>query len=155
MTPRKIRGPAERMRGYARVREARCPQTTADRLRELAGDEIVPVRLYTAHNFTAPPDVLLRLASDEEIHVRWAVLLNPAADEATLRSLAEWERATKADRPGWPPAFVRGLAVHHPGAPAALHAELLAERVCGCPRKCDTREVWQRRLARVRAAGWR
>ncbi|MFF3213216.1 hypothetical protein ACFYYB_21395 [Streptomyces sp. NPDC002886] len=33
MTPRKIRGAAERMRGYARVKEARSLRTAAERPR--------------------------------------------------------------------------------------------------------------------------
>ncbi|MFE9559810.1 hypothetical protein ACFYM0_01690 [Streptomyces sp. NPDC006487] len=160
MTPRRLRTPAERMLGYARVKEARDRRTTADRLRELASDEITPVRLYTAMNFATPPDALLRLSRDEEYHLRWCVLLNPAADEAVLRSMVVQERVEAANLRGGPPAyfvggfFVRGHAVHHPGASAALRAELLAEGVCGCPGKCDNQQVWQTRMARVRAAGW-
>lgn len=162
MTPRKIRTPAERMLGYARVKEARDPRTPADRLRELASDEITPVRLYTAINFATPPDALLRLSRDEERPVRWCVLLNPAADDAVLRSMADRERAqAPGPREGstyFPGGFsVRGYAVHHPGASGALRAELFAEGACGCPGECDKWQMWQTRMAqvaRVRTAGW-
>ncbi|WP_327308286.1 hypothetical protein OG730_36570 [Streptomyces sp. NBC_01298] len=154
MTPRKIRGPAERMLGYARVKEARDPGVTAERLREFAGDDIVPVRLYTAQSLAAPSDVLLLLARDEEACVRSSVLLNPAADEPVLRAMAEAERAASPRRFWRRPDFsVRRLVVHHPGATPALRAELLAEGACGCPRKCDARETWEFRMARWGKAG--
>lgn len=146
------------MLGYARVKEARDRRTPADRLRELASDEISPVRLYTAMNFATPPDVLLRLSCDEEHHIRWCVLLNPSADEAVLRSMADRERADAVKLRGRSTYFlggffVRGHAVHHPGASEALRAELLAEGACGCPRRCDNLETWQARMTRVRANG--
>lgn len=116
MTPRKIRGAAERMRGYACVQEARDPGVAAERLREFAGDDIMPVRLYTAQSLAAPSDVLLRLARDEEACVRSSVLLNPAADDPVLRALAEAERAASPRRFWRRPDFsVRRLVVHHPG----------------------------------------
>ncbi|MFE4258563.1 hypothetical protein [Streptomyces sp. NPDC056883] len=160
MTPRRLRSPAERMLGYARVKEARDPLTPADRLRELASDEITPVRLYTAMNFSTPPDALLRLSHDEDDHLRRCLLLNPAADDAVLRSMVDRERAEAVSMRGRATSFlggfyVRGLAVHHPGASGALRAELLAEGACGCPGTCDNRELWQARTARVRTAGWR
>ncbi|MFB6521261.1 hypothetical protein [Streptomyces sp. NPDC056401] len=160
MTPRKIRTPAERMLGYARVKEARDRRTPADRLRELASDEITPVRLYTAMNFATPPDALLRLSQDEDSYLRWCVVLNPSADEAVLRSMVDRERAEARSMRGRATYFlggfyVRGHAVHHPGASGALRAELFAEGACGCPGKCDNWEMWQGRMARVRAEGWR
>lgn len=142
MTPRKIRGPAERMLGYARVKKARDPEVTGDRLRELAGDEIMPVRLYTARSHAAPPDVLLRPACDEDDSVRWCVQLNPVADDAVLRFLVERKRTAEAARCR-PPAFsVRRYVVHHPGASPDLRDELLAEGACGCPGFC-TLEAWR------------
>lgn len=50
---------------------------------------------------------------------------------------------------------MRRLVVHHPGASAALRAELLAEGACGCPRKCDALETWEFRMEWLRKAGLR
>ncbi|MDX3536497.1 hypothetical protein PV721_19360 [Streptomyces sp. MB09-01] len=156
MTSRKVRSPVERMLGYARVKEARDPNVSAERLHELAADDIIPVRLYTAPSFAAPPAVLLRLASDEEESVRWCVLLNPEADEPVLRRLAERERAESAGHPAAPRFAVRSLIVHHPNASSALHAELLAEGACGCgcgcPAYCGL-DVWRALISRWREAG--
>ncbi|MFJ3728002.1 hypothetical protein ACIPYQ_36270 [Streptomyces sp. NPDC090045] len=151
MTSRKVRGPAERMLGYARVKEARDPDVSAERLRELAADDIIPVRLYTARSYAAPPDVLLRLASDEEGSVRWCVLLNPVADDPVLRLLAARERAESAGRPT-PYLSVRGIIVHHPNASPALHGELLAEGACACPAYCSL-DLWRTLIRRWREAG--
>lgn len=138
------------MLGYARVKEARDPGVSAERLRELAGDDIVPVRLYTARSFAAPPDVLLRLASDEEGGVRWCVLLNVVADEPVLRLFADRERAESAGRPGTPSFSIRRMVVHHPNASPALYGELLAEGACGCPGYCSP-PAWRTLISRYAA----
>jgi hypothetical protein len=71
---RPIRTRAERMLGCRRVCEARDPATTSHRLRELAGDDIRPVRYWVAVNVHTPRDALERLARDEaETKIDWSV----------------------------------------------------------------------------------
>lgn len=135
------------MLGYARVKEARSPDVTEVRLRELAGDEIFPVRLYTALSPLAPPDVLLRLARDDEDYIQSCVLLNVRTDDAALRILAERERAAAGRRARAGIHSRRGMIVHHPNASEALRAELVRQGACACPRECSV-GLWQERIRR-------
>ena len=139
---RPIRSPTERRLGYLRVLEARSATTTTERLRTLAGDEIRPVRLWTARNWNTPPDALDALARDTDSTVRWNALLNPRTTAHTLDWIALRE-ATEA------PAglFIeRGHIVHHPNTPADLRRDLLAAGACRtCPdHPCTGFEVYRR-----------
>jgi hypothetical protein len=132
MVQRIVRGRVDRLLGYQRVLDARRVEASADRLRELASDEIRPVRLWTARNRLAPPDALDRLARDEDSSVRWNALLNPHLPDAALRWLAEHEMREAGTR--W--FIYRERIVHHPNTSDALRAELLAVGACSCPRPC-------------------
>jgi hypothetical protein len=62
--PAPPRSAAERLAGYLRVKEARDPNTSVDRLRELAGDPLVPVRVFVARNSRTPEDVVTQILND-------------------------------------------------------------------------------------------
>ncbi|MER7277784.1 hypothetical protein ABT369_25415 [Dactylosporangium sp. NPDC000244] len=60
---RPIRSQSERMPGYQRALEARSPTTSSARLRELATDDVRPVRVLVARNFNTPRETLEQLAT--------------------------------------------------------------------------------------------
>jgi hypothetical protein len=130
---RPIRTRAERMLGYRRVCEARDPATTPDRLRELAGDDIRPVRYRVAVNVHTPRDALERLARDEDDHVRGCVIHNLNFPDMVMR----W----RASGGQMPPAARLSLflhkVMHHPRVPEALRADARAAGHCpdSCPRR--------------------
>jgi hypothetical protein len=127
---RRIRTPAEHWFGYLRVLEARSSDTSIDRLRVLATDNIRPVRVWTARNPNTPADALSALAQDEDLTVSWNALLHPRTAPQALQILADQEAATAP--PGW--FIVRGLVVHHPNTNASPRRELLAAGACRiCP----------------------
>lgn len=92
MTSRTVRSRAEQLAAYERVREARSLDVTPERLGELALDDVLPVRLWTARSRVATPGVLAVLAADEDGTVRWNVMLSLRSDDAVLRALAQRER---------------------------------------------------------------
>lgn len=108
MAGRDVRGAHERWLGFLRVLEARDPSTPHDRLRDLAGDMIRPVRLWTAR-------------TDPDETVKWNVLLNRSTPPEALRVMADEEAASAPA--GW--FIVRHKVVHHPGTSAELRAQLL------------------------------
>jgi hypothetical protein len=120
------------MLAYRRVLEARDLNTSADRLRALAADEVRPVRLWVARNPLTPPDALGALARDEDSSVRWNALLHPETPDDALRWLSEREAARSGTK--W--FLVRQLVVHHPNASAELRADLAAIGACVCPQPC-------------------
>jgi hypothetical protein len=118
---------AERMRGYARVLEARADQTSPDRLAQLATDEIRAVRVWSARNRRCPANALDLLAHDDDDYVTWNVLSNPCLPESRLRFLAEEEAAldyarNRPDRRPW--TVVRSSVLRHPNAGRQLRREL-------------------------------
>jgi hypothetical protein len=120
---RQIRSQRERLAGYRRVLEARSSDVTEARLRELAYDEIRPVRLWTARSRRCPGDALVALADDEDGSVRWCALHNAAMPEAGLRYLCE--REAEGDRSGSTPFFgVRKRVLAHPNTPTELAEQL-------------------------------
>ncbi|MEU7872083.1 hypothetical protein [Dactylosporangium sp. NPDC049140] len=129
---RPIRTRAERKLGYLRVCEARDPATTPDRLRELAGDEIRPVRYWAAVNVHTPRDALERLARDEDDHVRACAIHNLHFPEMVMRWQANGGQISPAERLS---VFLHQV-VHHPRVPGALRAEVRAAGHCpdSCPR---------------------
>ena len=133
VTGRIVRSRAERILAYRRVLEARSAETSTDRLRALALDEVRPVRLWVARNPHTPPDALGHLARDEDSSVRWNVLLHPETPDTALRWLSERE----ADSYGTKTFIDRRLIVHHPNASKALRAELVAIGAFECPRPCS------------------
>jgi hypothetical protein len=130
---RSVRSQAERLAGYRRVLEARSPDVTEQRLRELAHDEIRPVRLWTARSSRCPGDALVALAHDEDSTVRWNALHNAAMPAAGLRYLCEWE--AERDREGRIPFFiVRARVLAHPNTPTQLAEQLRELGVVAEPR---------------------
>jgi hypothetical protein len=120
---RSIRSEAERIGGYHRVLEARSPDVTGGRLRELAHDDIRPVRLWTARSRRCPGDALVALAHDEDSSVSWNALHNAAMPEAGLRYLCELE--AERDRQDRTPSFiVRARVLAHPNTPPQLAKQL-------------------------------
>jgi hypothetical protein len=138
VSERIVRPYSERMAGYRRVLEARS-RTTPARLRELAGDEIRPVRLWTARNIWTPADALDLLADDPDDSVVWNVLLNRQTPARTLERLSRREAAKFGDR-----YFIdRERIAHHPLAPEALREALLLAGACkGCSRYCQGWRVY-------------
>lgn len=133
-----MRSYAERTQGYRRVLEARASDTSPERLRLLAADEVRPVRLWVARNRNTPPDALDVLSRDEDPAVRWNVLLNPHLPEPSLERMAELEAADSKSN------IVRNRVVHHPNATATLRARLLEAGACTrCPDWCDGWLVYQ------------
>ena len=126
------------MLAYLRVLEARNPETSAERLRTLAGDEVRPVRLWVARNPHTPPDVLDALIRDEDSSVLWNALLHPKTPDAALRWLSERETASDGRRH----FLYRQKVVHHPNASIKLRAELIAMGACACPQWCGGRRVY-------------
>jgi hypothetical protein len=120
---RSIRSQPERIAGYRRVLEARSPDVPEQRLRELAHDEIRPVRLWTARSNRCPGDALVALAHDEDPNVSWSALHNAAMPEAGLRYLCE--REAERDRKDRTPSFiVRARVLAHPNTPPQLAEQL-------------------------------
>lgn len=111
------------MAGYRRVQEARSPEVSAARMSELAGDEIRPVRLWVARSRRCPPDVLARLAQDEDRTVRWNALLNGSLPEAGLRHLSNLE-AQETQNCHTPWFFIRSRVLAHPNVSRELADEL-------------------------------
>ncbi|MBR7833800.1 hypothetical protein KDL01_11020 [Actinospica durhamensis] len=136
-----VRTRAERLSGYRRVLEARSPQTSVDRLRVLATDEVRPVRLWTARNPATPADALDRLARDCDASVRWNALVNPLLPDEALSWMAEREEGEHGSR--W--FHERSLIVHHPNASEGLRAELIAAGACRCPEWCSGRSTFAAR----------
>jgi hypothetical protein len=133
---RPIRTRAERMRGYARVREARSLATTPDRLAILAMDDIRPVRVWVAGNPATPPEALTRLAADADSTVRWWALHNVNLPETALWQVARAETIAYGAK-----YFIdRTLVVHHPNASEALRAAFAA--ACRCPSWCSGRSAY-------------
>jgi hypothetical protein len=123
LVTRLIRSQSERLAGYRRVLEARSPDVTGLRLRELADDGIRPVRLWTARSIRCPGDALVALAHDEDPWVSWCALLNAAMPEAGLRYLCE--REAEGDRKDRTPCFiVRVWVLAHPNTPTQLADQL-------------------------------
>ncbi|GAA4258772.1 hypothetical protein GCM10022255_080730 [Dactylosporangium darangshiense] len=122
------------MLGYQRVLEARDPATPPGRLRELAADDVRPVRLLVARNFDTPREVLERLTRDEDGHVRWCATYTLNFPEMAVRWHANGGQIS-ASGPQLS-GFLHDV-VHHPGVPGSLRAEVLAAGVCpsGCPRR--------------------
>jgi hypothetical protein len=120
--------------GYLRVLEARSETTAISRLRVLAGDDIRPVRLWTARNRNAPPDALDRLSRDEDHSVRWNALLHRGLPAGALEAMAAAEAAVHGSR--W--LIARAHIVHHPNVPTTLRQQLLDAGACRtCPdRRC-------------------
>ncbi|MEU4623044.1 hypothetical protein AB0G04_24110 [Actinoplanes sp. NPDC023801] len=129
---REVRERAAWMRGYRRVLEARDRRCPPDRLRELARDEVRPVRLWAARNPSTPTDALDFLARDADDNVRFNVLLNPHTPDSALRWLADQED----ERYGSRHAPDRQRILHHPGASVELRDELVAAGFCDCPGWC-------------------
>ncbi len=120
---RPIRSQAERIAGYRRVLEARSPDVTEERLRELAHDEIRLVRLWTARSSRCPGDALVALAQDEDSTVSWCALHNAAMPEVGLRYLCD--REAERDREDRTPSFiVRARVLAHPNTSTQLAEEL-------------------------------
>ncbi|GGN84924.1 hypothetical protein GCM10010112_64720 [Actinoplanes lobatus] len=136
----RVRSYQDRMAGYRRVLEARSPETTLERLRELAGDEIRPVRLWTARNPRTPADALARLLGDADESVQWNALLHTGTPGTALEWLADEEEA----RYGVRHFLCRSLIVHHPNTPDALRRRLLRAGACGCPKWCGGRIPFRR-----------
>ena len=124
MYQRRIRSRAEQLAGYRRVLEARSPATPADRLRDLAADELRPVRLWVARNPRCPSDALDALARDEDRTVQWNVLLNAGTPAPALWFLADLEKQ-EAERSSHPWFIVRSKVLAHPNAGWKLKWELL------------------------------
>jgi hypothetical protein len=119
------------MLAYQRVLEARHLETSAGRLRIVAGDEVRPVRLRVARNPNTPSDVLDALARDEDKSVRWNALLHPKTPDAGLRWLSEHEMAEYGKALPHPP-----IDRSRPERSNALRAELLALGAYACPKPC-------------------
>ncbi|MEV6304093.1 hypothetical protein AB0M02_32140 [Actinoplanes sp. NPDC051861] len=128
------------MAGYRRVLEARSPETPVERLRELSGDAVRPVRLWVARNPRTPADALDRLLADADSWVQWNALLNVGAPGAALERLAAEEQAQFDDRV----FHHRSLVAHHPNAPDDLRRRLLEQGACGCPDWCGGRTSFGR-----------
>ncbi|MEV6522721.1 hypothetical protein AB0M43_12315 [Longispora sp. NPDC051575] len=144
MSERVVRPPAERTAGLARVVEARAATTAEDRLRALAGDEVRPVRLWTARNLGTPPDALDLLTRDPDEIVRWNALLNPRTPAPALERLAEEENRRYGGR--W--FLFRDNVVHHPNTPEPLRESLYRAGACaGCSPTCDGWRVYTRQLS--------
>ncbi|GAA0455009.1 hypothetical protein Aca07nite_68570 [Actinoplanes capillaceus] len=130
-----VRSYRDRMAGYRRVLEARSPETTLDRLRELAGDEIRPVRLWTARNPRTPADALARLLQDADESVQGNALLHTGTPGTALEWLADEEETQY----GFCHFSCRSLIVHHPNTPGPLRRRLLDAGACSCPNWCGGR----------------
>ncbi|MFC4068313.1 hypothetical protein [Actinoplanes subglobosus] len=130
---RVVRSYQERMAGYRRVLEARSPHTTLDRLRELAGDPIRPVRLWTARNPRTPPDALDRLMDDEDSSVEYNALLHHDTPGPALQRTAGREEVRFGDRH----LLDRAMIAHHPNTPDDLRRRLLEQGACTCPAWCS------------------
>ena len=134
MSSRVVRSRAERLAGYRRVREARNFATSPDRLRELAADPILPVRVWTARNPNTPSDSLASLALGDR--TQWFALHNPGTPAESLRRVArnhydEWGRQRMP---------LIELVIHHPNAPDDLRDEYIAVGACANPRYCPSPE---------------
>ncbi|MBF6348218.1 hypothetical protein IU448_04215 [Nocardia flavorosea] len=110
--------------------------TGPDRLRELAADPVLPVRLWTARNPNVPADAFVRLIVDEDNPVRWNAITNPGVPPAALRHVA----ALEADRHGDQDFTLRENLAHHPNATAEFRAELIKAGTCRNPASCP--EPW-------------
>jgi hypothetical protein len=123
------------------VLEARSAVTSTDRLRELAADDVRPVRLWTARNENTPADALDRLTQDEDPWVRWNALLHRKTPGSALERLAEIEAAEWGN--DW--FLARGVIVHHPNTPSALRRQLLDAGACrNCPdHPCASLRIYQ------------
>jgi hypothetical protein len=119
---RLIRSQPERIAGYSRVLEARSSDVTEGRLRELAHDEIRPVRLWTARSRLCPGDALVALAHDEDSSVSWNALHNAAMPDAGLRYLCE--REAERNRHQTPFFIVRARVLAHPNTSPQLAEQL-------------------------------
>src|SRR5215469_18458286 len=69
------------------TREALDPQTSADRLRKLAGNSLL--RLSVAANPSTPPDVLEQMSNATDLALVARVAANPNTPTPVLLSLAE------------------------------------------------------------------
>ncbi|MEV7230308.1 hypothetical protein AB0M79_25310 [Polymorphospora sp. NPDC051019] len=148
MSERIIRGYAERMAGYRRVLEARSTTTSAGRLRELAADEIRPVRVWTARNHNTPADALDPLTRDSDRIVRWIALLHPRTPAHALERIARDHQ----DPFDIHSSTVRDRIAHHPHTPDGLRQALAQAGACPncsptCPeaRTYTHRHPWQSR----------
>ncbi|MEV6279432.1 hypothetical protein [Nocardia sp. NPDC051832] len=132
MDKRGVRSRAERLSGYRRVLETRDPETSPDRLRELAVDLVRPVRLWAARNPNTPPDALALLVVDRDANVRWNAILNPAMPTEALRPAAEIEARTYGDST----FSFRERVAHHPNISNELRTELIEAGTCQRPQGC-------------------
>ncbi|MDG6110077.1 hypothetical protein Daura_31825 [Dactylosporangium aurantiacum] len=73
------------MLGYRRALEARRPATSPTRLRELATDDVRPVRVLVARNFDTPRDALEQLTRDEDDDVRTSAIYTLNFPEMAVR----------------------------------------------------------------------
>ena len=84
-------------------------------LKKLAEDEDWEVRETVARNPKTPVDILRKLALDEDDDVRWGAIQNPNMTAEALKKLAEdedWEvRETVAENPKTPVDILRKLAL--------------------------------------------
>ena len=84
-------------------------------LEKLAEDEDVDVRETVAENPRTPVDILRKLALDEDDDVRWGAIQNPNMTAEALKKLAEDEdwavRETVAENPRTPVDILRKLAL--------------------------------------------
>ncbi len=138
------------MAGYRRALEARSIRTPAARLRELAVDEIRPVRVWTARNHNTPPDALDSLADDGDEIVRWNALLNGRMPATALARVARDRHRRRY--------VVRRLIAHHGNTPGELRRELREDGVCeDCSPECPGWSVYGGQIAvrrsRYEAAG--
>lgn len=133
---RVIRSRSERLAGYRRVLEARSLGATEQRLRELARDDIRPVRLWAARNDRCPPDGLMNLAKDQDSIVRWNALMNASMPGAGLQLLSELE-AKECSNSAEPRFTVRSKVLAHPNVDGLLADHLRDLGVRPEPVDCD------------------
>ncbi|BCJ74492.1 hypothetical protein CS0771_40360 [Catellatospora sp. IY07-71] len=110
------------MAGYRRVLEARDPTVPADRLAELAVDDVRPVRIYVARHPRTEGATLARLMADEDELVRWNALLNPNTPAHALAELAADEEQKHGVK--WSTSL--HIIARHPNADPELRTHLLA-----------------------------
>lgn len=132
VTERPVSTRDEWMRVYRRVLETRSADVAEDRLRALAGDQVLTVRIWTARSRRTPADALALLAEDPDHTVRHNALLNPNTPDSALRSLAGREARQSGS---WSFSH-RAVIVHHPNVSEGLRAELVAAGACSCPKRC-------------------
>jgi len=126
VSDRYSRSPRERYLGYLRYLEARDPETSPDRLRELTIDEVPPVRLWASRNPRCPPDALQAMVVRGDTS-SWA-LGNPSTPESALRYLSEAESRGQSQR-DHPLTLIRSQCLLHPNAGRAFRRELRRQGV--------------------------